>query len=323
MCFQVTSIAMDGADQSAHNLPKTKGRIPKGLTPWPQKLQCVLMHGIQIAMFNVLHVVHSGANMAMSCLLSALQVMNDSGNDLQSTVYLQVDGGSENWNQVLFAWVDLWFDYYPHLDEVIISRLPVGHTHIDIDRFFSYLNAKLFGTGRGRNQTGVDVITKEAFVEKFMEAMVDNRDTMLLAHKFQEVNAVFDFWGWLKPHLCPQFSGYGSAGNVHVMRFQRRTGSSTPHVSYKYWHQSPQWLPADGSSLKILNTRPDLADLKTMKVEQHVPEHQEVLVRHQKPLLKWLLNQQSVGLVSEADVTSWKMYFKSLGQYVLCVTWRR
>ena len=306
---------MDGADQSSHDLPKTSGRIPKGLKAWPQKLQCVLTHGLQIAMFNVLHIVHSGANMAMTCLLRALQMMNATLDDLQGTVYIQVDGGSENWNQILFAWVDLWFDYYPNLQEVIISRLPVGHTHIDIDRFFSYLNGKLFRTGRGGQRGGADVFTKPAFVAKFMEAMVDNRDTMLLQHKFEEIPAVFDFWAWLKPHLNPRFTGYGSSGNVHVVRYQRRQGSSTPHISYKFWHQSPTWLPSDGTSLKPLNTRPDLGDLKTLQVESHVDNYADVLVRHEKPLLKWLQQQETVGLVSEDDIMTWKTYFKSLGEF--------
>ena len=37
---------MDGADQSAHDLPKVLGRIPKDLSPWPQKLQAVILHGV-------------------------------------------------------------------------------------------------------------------------------------------------------------------------------------------------------------------------------------------------------------------------------------
>ena len=34
---------------------------------------------------------------------------------LEGTLYVQVDGGSENWNQVLFAIIDLLFDVYDNL----------------------------------------------------------------------------------------------------------------------------------------------------------------------------------------------------------------
>jgi hypothetical protein len=124
---QVHSLAMDGADQSAHDVPKVLGRVPKDLTPWPQKLQCVLAHGVLLCMFNVLNVVHAGANAAMTCLMRAMQLLEGG---FSGILYLQVDGGSENWNKVLFALVDLWFDLYPNLQTVIVSRLPVGHTHV-------------------------------------------------------------------------------------------------------------------------------------------------------------------------------------------------
>ena len=307
---------MDGADQSAHDIPKVQGRVPKDLSPWPQKLQCVTVHGVLLAMFNVLNIVHGGANMAVTCLLRALQLVGN----IPSTLYLQVDGGSENWNQVLFGIIDLLFDLYSDLKTVIISRLPVGHTHVDIDRFFSYLNGLLFGKSGGGRESGANVITREDFVAIFHKAMAGNKDTMLLDHFFEDVNCVYDWWSFIQPHFSRDFSGYGSAGNVHVFKYQRMNGSTTPHISYKYWHQSAEWLPADGSSLKILDSRPNLGDLTALQPAAHVDEHKDVLLGLQKPLLKWLQQQQSLSLVSAEDVKAWKHYFKTLGNlcsYVL------
>ena len=305
---QVHSLAMDGADQSAHDVPKVLGRVPKDLTPWPQKLQCVLAHGVLLCMFNVLNVVHAGANAAMTCLMRAMQLLEGG---FSGILYLQVDGGSENWNKVLFALVDLWFDLYPNLQTVIVSRLPVGHTHIDIDRFFSYLNSLLFGSSFGGRQAGANVLTREAFEKLFHDSMVANKDTMLLKHVMEDVNVVYDFWDFLEPHLYSGFSGYGSSGNVHVIKYDRR-GSGPPHVCYKYWHQSSTWMPADGSSIKILETRPDLSDLSCLKLEKHVNEYPDVLLRLQKPLLTWLHSQRPLGLVTDDDINSWKAYFRSL-----------
>ena len=310
-CVQVLSVAMDGADQSAHDLPKVVGRVPKDLQPWPQKLQCVLLHGSVLCMFNVLNVVHAGANMAMTCLMRALQIMED---DIPEVLYLQVDGGSENWNQVLFGLIDLLFDLYGKLKKVIVSRLPVGHTHIDVDRFFSYLNKKLFGTSAGGRKDGANVFTREEFSDIFFQSMASNKDTMLLQHRLEDLNGSYDFWSWLSPHFYNGFSGYGSSGNVHVLKYERIGNAGPPHISYKFWHQSPKWLPEDGSSLKVLSSRPDLSDLKTLEVSPLVENHMDVLVGLQKPLLKWLAAQRQVGLVSPEVVQSWKNYFKTLGE---------
>ena len=115
-------------------------------------------------------------------------------------------------------------------------------------------------------------------------------------------------------HFYNGFSGYGSSGNVHVLKFERTGNAGPPHISYKFWQQSPQWLPEDGSSLKVLSSRPDLSDLKTLKVSPLVENHMDVLVGLQKPLLKWLAGQRQVGLVSVEVVQSWKNYFKTLGE---------
>ena len=56
----------------------------------------------------------------------------------------------------------------------------MGHTHIDVDRFFSYLNKKLFGTSAGGRKAGANVFTREAFGDIFLQSMAGNKDTMLL-----------------------------------------------------------------------------------------------------------------------------------------------
>jgi len=190
-------------------------------------------------MYCVLPTVLGGGNMVVTSLLRTFQLLAKQG-ECPSTIYLQVDGGSENWCVVLFAMLDLLFDIYPSLNKVIVSRLAVGHTHIDIDRFFSYLNAMLFNTSQGGRQSGTDVLTREAFKTWFYKAMATKKDTMLLSHVFEDLNFSFDFWKYLEPHLFSGVSGYGASGNVHVFKYERRQKGSPPHISYKTWHQSPQ-----------------------------------------------------------------------------------
>ena len=50
-----------------------------------------------------------------------------------------------------------------------------------------------------------------------------------------------------------------------------------------------------------------------------VADHQDVLVGLQKPLLKWLAAQRSMGLVKEEDVSSWKQYFSTLGHTIMYI----
>ena len=72
----------------------------------------------------------------------------------------------------------------------------------------------------------------------------------MLEHILEDLNGVYDFWDFLELHLYSGFSGYGSAGNVHVLKFER-IGEGVLPISYKYWHQSRSWLPEDGSSSKF------------------------------------------------------------------------
>ena len=69
----------------------------------------------------------------------------------------------------------------------------VGHTHTDIDRLFSYLNAALRAMG--------DVFTRDDFAKAFRTAMADKKDTMLLDHIMEDLSFSFDFWSYIKPHL--------------------------------------------------------------------------------------------------------------------------
>ena len=59
--------------------------------------------------------------------------------------------------------------------------------------------------------------------------MSSKTETMLLKHVIEDLNFTYDFWDFLRPHICKDFSGYGSSGEVHVFRFERR-GSGAPHV---------------------------------------------------------------------------------------------
>ena len=111
--------------------------------------------------------------------------------DFPDIIYIQVDGGPENWNECVFA--------------VYMSRLAASKTHQDIDRAYSYINRELFGTGPGGRKVGKDVITREEFAKMFHSSLSDKKDTMLLKHVFQDMSFTFDFWSFFKPHFYKAF----------------------------------------------------------------------------------------------------------------------
>jgi len=203
--------------------------------------------------------------MFLTTLMRTFQIL---GAGLPRVVKLRIDGGSEGWNQCTLAFVDLCFDLFPQLEEFYVSRFAVGHTHADLDRFFSYINQILFSTAAGGKKAGMDIPTRERFRELVLEALKNKKDTQLLEHHMEDLLFAFDFWALLRPHLNSEFKNYGATGPVHVFRFKRQIGRATPHISYKYWSQDAKWLPADGSSLKVLNTRPDLrtAEMKVAPI---------------------------------------------------------
>lgn len=102
--------------------------------------------------------------------------------------------------------------------------------------------------------------------------------------KVKDLLFTFDFKSLIKPHLYSEFKGHGSSGQIHVFRFRRVDGSLHPHISYKFWHQSSTWLPADGFSLRILSSRPDLRDPKQIQVSPYlsvVPATEIVFKKYQ------------------------------------------
>ena len=222
----ITSISTDGAASQAHPLPKVAGRPPKGMPEWPQKLQGVLMHGKAISLFHLFHGIKSGSNMMLTALLKAMHQENLAPSEV---VKIKVDGGSENWNVIVLAFIDLLFDMYPELKEVVISWFGVGHTHNDLDRLFGYINQIVFGISPGGQKKGRDVLTREAFFDLCRDALKTKQDTMLLETRIEDLMFTYDFKSFLEPHIYREFRGHGSSGQIHVFRFQRRHGRAHPH----------------------------------------------------------------------------------------------
>jgi hypothetical protein len=79
------------------------------------------------------------ADLAVHCLLAQLQDWrNRHDGNFPEELYIQVDGGSENANQYVLCLLELLV--VKRIIRVIhLTRLPVGHTHDDIDACFGHI----------------------------------------------------------------------------------------------------------------------------------------------------------------------------------------
>lgn len=131
------SIATDGMQQAHCMLPYFGNLNGLGIQ-LPQHFQGVLVHGRVFNMFRSFHTIKVGSDFQIHTLLLTLEIIFKDKGKLPDTLYLQIDGGSENTAKVVLAMCELLviMRLVQHLQ---VSRLMVGHTHIDVDGFFGRL----------------------------------------------------------------------------------------------------------------------------------------------------------------------------------------
>jgi hypothetical protein len=120
---------------------------------YKQHIQAVLSHGRNLVIYRSFNNISNGANLAIHCwLLSLERCYKANNNKLPDTIFCQVDGGPENSNWVMKGICEL-LVAKGLTKKVVMTRLPPGHTHEDIDAVFgkiwSYLEAKTVYTPQG------------------------------------------------------------------------------------------------------------------------------------------------------------------------------
>lgn len=102
--------------------------------PLAQHLQGVLCHGQCMFIFRTFHNVPNGCNVQIHCFLYTLEHIIATSEDkrLPDTVYYQIDGGSENVAKVVMLICELIVSR-GLTKKIVLTRLMVGHTHLDLD----------------------------------------------------------------------------------------------------------------------------------------------------------------------------------------------
>ena len=117
-------------------------------------------------------------------------------NKLPDTLFYQIDGGSENANVYLIAMCELIVSKRL-TSRIYLTRLPVGHTHEDIDAKFGYIWKKL------RN---VMILSPKDQESKLREIHSSSK----LKFDLVDIKSVPDYKKLLESCIDPLFAGYSS-----------------------------------------------------------------------------------------------------------------
>ena len=180
MCNAGTaSSAMDAAAQAGHRLPITASdhKKLKGMKKLQMKITGVLVHGGDTRGYYAIVTppwLKTGANMTCTIVMALVAWGVLKG---KKRWLLQVDGASDNiaYTVMYFAaWLLLMsqegrFGDLLVLESIVLSRLPVGHTHIDIDQIFSVLARHLWGHSK-QGLRALDIHTPDAFTDAIKAA---------------------------------------------------------------------------------------------------------------------------------------------------------
>lgn len=98
----------------------------------------VVNHARNVKMYHTFLNVKTNVNSSIDCLLKALAAVVLEEGKLPDVEYYQVDGGSENTADHALGIIAL-IVTKKLAKKLIISRLPVGHTHENIDLKFAFI----------------------------------------------------------------------------------------------------------------------------------------------------------------------------------------
>ena len=144
---QYLSLIIDGADQSKHGIPHACSKSHATDAAWKLKLHLmgVIAHGIGAYVFTSPANFAQGNNVTIQALFDVLgQIKKDKGwVNFPPVLYLQLDNTTkQNKGKWLMAFLALLVEAGT-FTKIIVRFLPVGHTHEDIDQFFSRISMVL------------------------------------------------------------------------------------------------------------------------------------------------------------------------------------
>jgi hypothetical protein len=168
----------------------------------PMHIQGQLAHGRFLHIYRSFHNLSAGSNLANYCWLHSLEIeykknmaATHNAIGLPDTLYHQIDGGSENTAKATLALCEL-LVAKRLTRKVVLSRLPVGHTHEDIDAVFGTIWTYLM------NSKGV--LTPQVYANVLHQA-VQNKEKDV---RVFDIWAVPDYQGYFKGYINRKLGHY-------------------------------------------------------------------------------------------------------------------
>jgi len=195
MPAKVYSSISDGMAQLHNELPHRAG-----LSNFPTKLKChlqgYLAHGRHFHIYRTYNNIGHDSNLAVHIWLLELELeLNKNKGHLQDTTYYQMDGGPENNNRITLAICEL-LVAKGLTKKLVLTRLPPGHTHEDIDALFGVIWTR-FRNCHVRSPQEAARLFKEAFAKR----SIKDKSPV----KIVDIFAVPDYWYYLLDCIDPDF----------------------------------------------------------------------------------------------------------------------
>jgi hypothetical protein len=206
---QCMSVIIDGADQSAFGAPhfREKDHHTQAAHTMAVKIMGAIVHGFASFAYTHLDHVKSGANATIDVLTRVLQAYKDERGKLPPKLYLQLDNTAKQCkNMYLMAFLALLVEHGV-FEECIVSFLPVGHTHEDIDQMFSRFAVALRKSDF-HSRLGLGKILEGAYHMRSGEGA-----------RVQHLSRWTNFSDWLLPHIKQaQFKGISKYRQFMILK---------------------------------------------------------------------------------------------------------
>ena len=137
LCY--LSMVIDGADQASHDLPHwaSKSHMADAAMKIKLHLLGVIVHGVGTYAYTCPSHVKQGNNVTIQALWDTIVKVKHKKGYLARILLLQLDNTTkQNKGNGLFCFL-AWLLYFKVFEGIEVAFLPVGHTHSDIDQFFS------------------------------------------------------------------------------------------------------------------------------------------------------------------------------------------
>ena len=135
------SVIIDGMSQDHCQLPYCANKTTKS-TVIKQKIVGAKQHGFSRTFYRTYPHVASGTNLAIEVLLQEIEKRllhcQENGKPMPDVLFLQIDGGPENTSKSFYGMIEQLVKNKV-FRRIEVCRLPVGHTHDDIDALFGLL----------------------------------------------------------------------------------------------------------------------------------------------------------------------------------------